>query len=363
MSSVWGKYFIVDIFGESHGDKIGVVLGGLPPGAALDTDALQVFMDRRRAGSEAWSTKRHEPDKINIVSGFYNGRTTGTPLCMLIGNTDTHSRDYAPGLNRPGHADYTGSVRYGGHNDPRGGGHFSGRLTAPLVFAGAVASQLLGAHGIYAATHIQRIADIQDTLFDATSIPASLADKLKSMRFPLIDTAKQAAMEQCVIDAAARGDSVGGVIECAISNIPAGLGNPMMDSVESRLSSLLFSVPALKGVSFGEGFGFAGMRGSAANDAYVKEGGRIIAKTNHNGGILGGISNGMPIVFSVAIKPTASISRPQNTVNLATGEEETIHIKGRHDPCIVPRAVAVVEAAAYICMLDLLLERGANYGI
>lgn len=363
MSSVWGKHFVVDIFGESHGEMIGAVLSSLPSGVPIDMDAIQAFMDRRKAGSEAWSTKRHEPDKPHIVSGLYGGRTTGTPLCMIIENTDTRSKDYDEGLNRPGHADYTGSVRYGGFNDPRGGGHFSGRLTAPLVFAGAVAQQILSRHGIYAATHIRCIADVEDERFNPVFVSAELADTLKAMRFPLINTAKQADMEQRVIAAAKEKDSVGGVIECAICGVPAGLGSPMMHSVESRLASLLFSIPAVKGVSFGEGFGFAARRGSEAGDAYEKSGDHIVTTTNHNGGILGGITSGMPVVFSVAVKPTPSIGKPQRTVNLKTHEFETLETHGRHDPCIVPRAIAVVEAAANICMLDLMLERRTYHGI
>lgn len=358
MSSIWGKHFTVDIFGESHGQMIGVVINGVTPGISLNLENIQAFMNRRKAGSEAWSTKRREPDEFNIVSGFADGKTTGTPLCMFIDNTDTRSKDYQQGLNRPGHADYTGSIRYNGFNDPRGGGHFSGRLTAPLVFAGAVAAQVLEAKGIFAATHIRKIQDIQDKTFDYTNIPKDLSETLKSMRFPLIDVSKQASMEQQVMNAAASGDSVGGVIECAVVGVPAGIGSPMMDSIESRLSSLLFSIPAVKGVSFGAGFGFADMLGSKANDEYIKDGEQIRTTTNNNGGILGGISNGMPIVFQTIIKPTPSISKPQKTVNLNTKESEMIEINGRHDPCIVPRAVAVVEAAACICILDLLMERG-----
>lgn len=358
MSSIWGKHFTVDIFGESHGQKIGVVINGVTPGISLELEKLQAFMDRRKAGSEAWSTKRREPDKFNIVSGFADGKTTGTPLCMFIDNTDTRSKDYQQGLNRPGHADYTGSIRYNGFNDPRGGGHFSGRLTAPLVFAGAVAAQILETKGIFAATHIQRIYNVQDESFDYTNISEDQAQTLKSMRFPLIDVSKQSDMEQRVKDAATSKDSVGGVIECAVVGVPEGIGSPMMDSVESRISSLLFSIPAVKGVSFGAGFGFSDMLGSNANDEFIKDGERIKTTTNNNGGVLGGISNGMPIVFQAVIKPTPSISKPQNTVNLITKQSEMIEIKGRHDPCIVPRAVAVIEASACICILDLLLERG-----
>ena len=363
MSSIWGRHFTVDIFGESHGKQIGVVLNGLPPGVRLNLDAIQAFLDRRRAGSDAWSTKRREPDVFDIVSGFADGHTTGTPLCALCANTNARSKDYAARPNRPGHADYTGHVRYGGFGDHRGGGHFSGRLTAPLVFAGAVAAQILAEKGIYAACHISRIADVCDSRFDMAHISKGQLDKLRTMRFPLIDETKRADMEQRIKDAMAENDSVGGVIEGAVIGMPPGVGSPMFRSVESVLSSMLFSVPAVKGISFGAGFGFAAMRGSAANDPYAMEDGRIVTTTNNNGGILGGITNGMPIVFQVAAKPTASIGQPQKTVNLDTQQPETITISGRHDPCIVPRAAAAIEAAACVCMLDILMERGTYHGI
>lgn len=357
MSSIWGKHFIIDIFGESHGPKIGVVIHGVTPGTVIDFAKVRAFLDRRRAGGEAWSTPRREADDFEVVSGYNDGHAEGTPLCVMFHNTQHNSADYAGHPNRPGHADYTGFMRYGGFNDPRGGGHFSGRLTAPLVFAGAVAAQMLEARGIYAATHIRRIADIEDAPFDKTSIPRELAQRLAAARLPLIDETKRELIEQAVVDATSQGDSVGGIIECALSGVPAGVGSPMMDTVESALSSILFAVPAVKGVSFGEGFGFASLRGSEANDAYTLKDGHIVTKTNHNGGILGGITTGMPIVFEAVIKPTASISIPQQTVNLEKLESETITVKGRHDACIVPRAAAAIEAAACIALLDLILER------
>lgn len=357
MSSIWGKRFIIDIFGESHGPKIGVVIHGVTPGTVIDFAKVRAFLDRRRAGGEAWSTPRREADDFEVVSGYYNGHAEGTPLCVMFHNAQHNSVDYAGHPNRPGHADYTGFMRYGGFNDPRGGGHFSGRLTAPLVFAGAVAAQMLEAKGIYAATHIRRIADIEDASFDKTSIPRELAKRLAASRLPLIDETKRELIEQAVVDAASQGDSVGGIIECALSGVPAGVGSPMMDTVESALSAILFAVPAVKGVSFGEGFGFASLRGSEANDAYSMKDGKVVTQTNHNGGILGGITTGMPIVFEAAIKPTASISIPQQTVNLEKLESETITVKGRHDACIVPRAAAAIEAAACIALIDLMLER------
>jgi chorismate synthase len=352
--SVWGRNITVDIFGESHGEAIGVVLSGLKPGFPLDIDKIQAMLERRKAGSEAWSTKRGEADKFSIVSGVLNGRTTGAPLCALCENKNARSGDYPEGLNRPGHADYTAHMRYGGFNDARGGGAFSGRLTAPLVFAGAVAAQMLEEKGVYAAAHIKRLAGADDEAFDKTGITRELADALKSSRFPLIDASKQHEMESRIAQAAAEGDSVGGVVECAVCGLPAGLGAEYFGSVESALSSILFAIPAVKGVSFGAGASIADMRGSEANDEYIIKDGKIAASTNNNGGILGGITNGMPVVFDVVIKPTPSIAKPQRTVNLKTMEPETIEIKGRHDPCIVPRAVPVVEAAALLAILDIM---------
>lgn len=358
MSSIWGHHFTVNLFGESHGPKIGAVISGLPAGTVFDFPRIRAFLDRRCPGGEAWSTKRGEADDFEIVSGYFDGHATGTPLCVLFHNTAQRPSDYQTPPNRPGHADYTGHVRYGGFNDPRGGGHFSGRLTAPLVFAGAVAQQLLETKSVFAATHIQNIAGIEDRPFDKTQIDKELAQKLSASRFPLIDETQRDPMETAVKNAASQSDSVGGIIECAICGLPAGVGNPFFGSMESRLSSLLFAIPAVKSVSFGAGEGFAYMRGSEANDAYTVNNGRIVTATNNNGGVLGGITNGMPLIFSVTIKPTPSIARLQQTVNLDTHEPAMIEIKGRHDACIVPRAAAVVEAAALIGVLDLILERG-----
>ena len=358
MSSIWGRHFVVDIFGESHGVKIGAVINGMPAGTTLDFSGIRAFLDRRMPGGEAWSTKRLEADDFEIVSGYRHGHATGTPLCVLFHNKAQQSKDYDDITNRPGHADYTGHVRYDGFNDPRGGGHFSGRLTAPLVFAGAVAQQILAQKGIVAATHIRRIADTEDAPFDKTGIDKELAERLAASRFPLIDETKREPMENAIKQAAEQLDSVGGIIECAVCGVPAGVGSPMFGTVESALSSMLFAIPAVKGLSFGAGFDFAQMRGSVANDAFALKDGEIVTTTNNNGGVLGGISSGMPIVFEVVIKPTASIAQPQQTVNLKTLEEETLEIKGRHDACIVPRAAAAIEAAACICILDLCMERG-----
>jgi chorismate synthase len=355
--SVWGRNITVDIFGESHGPSIGVVISGLKPGVTLDMEAIQRMLDRRKTGGEEWSTKRGEPDVFSVISGIKDGRTTGATLCAVCENKNARSGDYPEGLNRPGHADYTANVRYGGCNDPRGGGAFSGRLTAPLVLAGAVAAQILEIQGIYAAAHIKQIAGVYDSGFDKTLITMEQADALKASRFPLIDETKKQKMISKITDAAAEGDSVGGVIECAVCGVPAGLGSEYFGSVEGTLSSMLFAIPAVKGVSFGAGNALSGMKGSEANDFYALKDNRIVTLTNNNGGILGGITNGMPIVFEAVIKPTPSISKLQRTVNLKTHEAETIEIKGRHDPCIVPRAVPVVEAAALIAMLDIMTGR------
>jgi chorismate synthase len=355
--SVWGRNITIDIFGESHGPSIGVVISGLKPGVLLDVRKVQSMLDRRKAGGEEWSTKRGEPDVFSVISGLKDGRTTGAPLCAVCENKTAHSSDYPEGLNRPGHADYTASARYGGFNDPRGGGVFSGRLTAPLVFAGAVAAQMLEPLDIYAAAHIKQIAGVHDSGFDKTLITPGQAGALKSSRVPLIDETKKQEMIRKITDAAAEGDSVGGAVECAVCGVPAGLGSEYFGSVEGTLSSILFAIPAVKGLSFGAGFGLAGMKGSEANDFYALKDNKIVTLTNNNGGILGGTTNGMPIIFEAAVKPTPSISKPQRTVNLKTLETETIEIKGRHDPCIVPRAVPAVEAAALIAILDIMTGR------
>ena len=356
MSSIYGKNFTVDIFGESHGSAIGCVLNGLPSGISIDLQKIQEFLDRRRAKGEAWATKRKESDVPKILSGFFKGKTTGTPLCAVFENSDTRSKDYDTGMNRPGHADYTGSIRYKGYGDPRGGGHFSGRLTAPLVFAGAVAQQVLSEKDIFSAVHVKSIAGVYDKALSYTKITKELAEDIKKKPLAVIDDGAAQEMIDKIKEAAKEGDSVGGEIECAVVNVPAGLGSPMMEGIESRLSSLLFAVPAVKSVSFGAGSSFTTMMGSETNDEYVLKDGEITTLTNNNGGVIGGITNGMPIVFSVIVKPTPSINKPQKTVNLETKKEETLQVKGRHDPCIVPRAAAVIEAAAYIAILDIMME-------
>lgn len=359
MGSTWGNALKISIFGESHGAGIGVVLDGFPAGIAYDEAFILREMDRRAPGKNKQSTARREADLPKLLSGVYNDKTTGTPVCAVIENTDTRSGDYKDfsAQPRPGHADYTGMVRYRGYNDPRGGGHFSGRLTAPLVFAGAMCKLFLQSKGVTVGAHIQSIAQIQDTAFDDVAVSADQLAALRMQDYPVLNPRALDAMLSAIEDARMDRDSVGGVIECAAVGLPAGLGSPMLDTVEAKLSSLLFSVPAVKGVEFGVGFGFAEYRGSHANDAFVKnENGKIVTDTNNNGGVLGGITSGMPLLFRTVIKPTPSISKRQTTLNLTTGQAEPLEIQGRHDPCIVTRAAPVIEAAAAVALTDLWLE-------
>ena len=328
--NTFGEQLKLSIFGESHGNGIGIVIDGLPPGLAVDEAQIASEMARRAPGNDRLSTPRKEPDQVEIVSGVFNGFTTGAPLCGMIRNTNTRSKDYTPELPRPGHADLTAHLKYNGYEDYRGGGHFSGRLTAPLVFAGALCKSLLEKNDIFVSATITEIAGVQGE---------GLTE----------------AMEEAILNAKAEGDSVGGIIEACAKNLPVGLGSPFFGSVESRLASMLYSIPAVKGVEFGDGFALAKMRGSIANDPITRSGANYRTSTNHNGGINGGITNGMDLVFRVAIKPTPSISKPQETINLLTGEPTRFQVHGRHDPCIVPRAVCVIEAAAAIVLTDLLL--------
>ncbi|NCE65854.1 chorismate synthase [Pseudoflavonifractor sp. 524-17] len=319
------------IFGESHGPAIGVTLEGMPAGIVLDWDLIRREMARRAPGQNGISTPRREADEPQILSGVFEGRTTGTPLCAVIQNTDTRSRDYSrlKDLPRPGHADYTGQMRYQGCQDYRGGGHFSGRLTAPLVFAGAMAKLVLRERGVAVEAVISNLAGIVGP------------------------TPEQA--EEAILAAKADRDSVGGCIRCAVTGLPAGLGAPDYGrNVEGIFSQYLFAVPAVKGVAFGAGFGFAGLRGSEANDPFRMEGGRVVTATNHSGGINGGITNGMPVEFEVVLRPTPSIARPQQTVSLSRGENAQLTIEGRHDPCVVVRALPVIEAAGALAACEVL---------
>ena len=342
------------IFGESHGPAIGVTLTGVPAGLELDWAEISREMARRAPGKNAWSTARKEADQPEVLSGVFEGRTTGAPLCAVIANTDTRSQDYSrtKDLVRPGHADYPAFVRYGGHNDYRGGGHFSGRLTAPLVFAGAVAKQLLALRGVRVGAHISSIYGVSDDPLEDWDSLRAAADK----NFPVLNDGKGEAMKAAIAEAKEERDSVGGSIECAVFGLPAGLGSPDFgENAEGIFSQYLFAVPAVKAVAFGAGTAFSLMRGSEANDPlYVDDDGSVKAEQNCAGGINGGITNGMPLFFEVTLRPTPSIARPQFTVNLAKGENAVLELHGRHDPCIVPRAVPVIEAAAALAACELM---------
>lgn len=358
MSGIYGMNIKMAIYGESHGASIGLVIDGVPPGLQLDLEQIEKEMARRAPGKNQLSTQRKESDSFAIQSGFFEGYTTGTPLCVVIKNSDQHSKGYSilKDKMRPGHADYAGFVRYQGFNDYRGGGHFSGRLTAPLVFMGAVAKQALAQAGILVGAHILQIADINEENFNPLGIEDKKIVELAGKDFAVMDDAIGEKMQAKILEAKAELNSVGGVIETMVTNVPAGLGAPYFDSVESRLSHALFSVPAVKGVEFGDGFGISAMTGAEANDQLHYEDGKVVAETNHNGGITGGITNGMPVIFRVAIKPTPSISREQKTISLQEKCDTTLTIVGRHDPCIVQRAVPVIEAVTAWTMWDLLLE-------
>ncbi|MDO5785107.1 MAG: chorismate synthase [Eubacteriales bacterium] len=358
MGSVWGNNFKLTIFGESHGGGIGCVLDGFPAGVAYDEEFILSEMDRRAPGKNRQSTARREKDLPKILSGIFEGKTTGTPISCVIENTDTRSGDYRNLVDhpRPGHADYTGRIRFNGCNDPRGGGHFSGRLTAPMVFAGAMCKLFLRTKGIEVGSHIASVGQIMDTPFDDVHVSNEQLATLRTQAYPVINQRAQDAMLDQIEQARMAQDSVGGVIECAVTGVPAGLGSPMLSPAEGRIASILFSVPAVKGVEFGAGFAISAMRGSEANDRMLLEDGVVKTETNNNGGILGGITSGMPIIVRAAIKPTASISREQMTLNLADGKVEPLVVKGRHDPCIVTRAAPVIEAAVAAAMTDLYLE-------
>lgn len=356
MSSDFGKKVKIHIFGQSHSEAIGVVIDGLPVGEAIDLDEVQKFMERRAPGRNAYSTPRKEADMPRVVSGLFEGKTCGAPICAIIENTNTRSKDYdkLKDLPRPGHADFTAWVKYDGCNDHRGGGHFSGRLTAPLCFAGAVCKQILERKGICVGAHILSIKGVKDTPFDAVSIDADILEGVTSKVFPVQNDATGEAMQMEIAAAKEKGDSVGGIVECAITGLPVGVGEPMFDGLESVLASAVFAIPAVKGVEFGAGFAVADLFGSENNDDFIYEDGSVKTKTNNHGGSLGGISSGMPLIFRAAFKPTPSIGMEQDTISISKRENDKLAVVGRHDPCIVPRAVPVVEAAAAVAILDLL---------
>ena len=357
MSTVWGSKIKLTIFGESHSEAIGVVIDNLPAGIKLDIDEINREMARRAPNGGEFSTPRKEGDKVEIVSGYFEGKTTGTPLCGIIRNTNTKSGDYAQlkSVFRPGHSDYGYYLKSGGNNDYRGGGHSSGRLTATLVFCGAICKQLLRKKGIEIGAHIKSIKDISDKTFDV-NIDKEFLKSLTHEVLPLIDKSVYEPMRETILDAKSQGDSVGGCIECAITGLDGGIGEPFFESIESKLASLLFSVPAVKGVQFGKGYELTKMYGSQANDSFEYKDGKVITSTNNNGGILGGLSTGMPIVFDVAIKPTPSIFKEQNTIDVSKKENTKLSLKGRHDSCIVVRAVPVIEAVSAIAVYDLIKD-------
>lgn len=355
--NIWGTNIKLSIFGESHGEGIGVVIDGLPSGTRLDMELIGREMERRAPGRNPESTSRREPDRVEILSGFVGGATTGTPLAGMIRNTNTISKHYEKDLIRPGHADYTGFMKYGATHDYRGGGHFSGRITAPLVFAGAVAKQVLNSEGITVGAHILSVAGVRDRRFDSVNINAETLKALSGTDFPVLDKSIGEEMKAEISAAKVNKNSVGGMIECAVVGMPAGKGSPFFGSAESRISSMMFSVPAVKGIEFGAGFRFADMDGKTANDEFYAENGVIRTYTNNNAGINGGITNGMPIVFDVVIKPTPSIALKQRTVDMSKMENAEIEICGRHDPCIVHRGAVVAENAAAVAILDILLDK------
>jgi chorismate synthase len=353
MSSTYGENLKLSIFGQSHGPAIGMTLDGIPAGLPVDADKLQSFLNRRAPGQNDWSTPRKEEDRPEFLGGILDGYTCGAPIAAVIYNKNTRSGDYEnlKDCPRPGHADYTAQIKYGGFQDPAGGGHFSGRLTAPLCIAGGLCKQWLEEMGIHIGAHIFGISDIGDDKFDLFNPQIHEIDA----EFPVLNKKRGKKMQWKIKEAYEEGDSLGGLIQCAITGLPAGIGEPMFGGVESKIAQIVYGIPAVKALWFGEGVKAFYSKGSEFMDQYQSEDGRVLTKGNNNGGILGGITNGMPVLFCVAIKPTPSIAKPQQTVNLQTGETTTIEIKGRHDPCIVPRAVPVVEAAAAIAIYDLIL--------
>lgn len=363
MSSEFGKTLRVTVFGQSHGRAVGVVMDGLPAGERIDLAELRAFLERRRPGRSAFSTARQEADTPVFLSGLADNQTCGSPLCAIIENADARVGDYAELARkpRPGHADYPAFVKWGGKADLSGGGHFSGRLTAPLCVAGGIAEQILARRGVFIGAHLAAAAGIEDAPFPLLPAPelfAAVAEK----PFPVLDDGCGERMQAAILAASEDGDSVGGVIECAAVGLPAGLGAPMFGGVENRLAAALFGIPAVKGIEFGAGFAAAALRGSENNDPYrMTAEGRVAAMTNHAGGALGGLTTGMPLVLRAAIKPTPSIFKPQKTVDLGRMTDAELTIKGRHDPCIAPRAVPVVEAVCAAVLLDMMLEERSKW--
>jgi len=359
LSSQYGNKIKISIFGQSHSCAIGVCVDGLPAGFAPDINELRAFLRRRSPGRTGISTSRSEGDEPEILSGLVNGVTCGAPLAIIIRNTDTRSADYREitEIPRPSHADYTAHIKYGGYQDVAGGGHFSGRLTAPLCAAGGICLQILGDIGVDICAHILSIGGVRDVAFNPLGATAEELKAIRNNALPVILREAGEAMRQSIYDVKKKGDSLGGIVECIAMGLPAGLGDPMFDGIENRIAKIVFGIPAVKGLEFGNGFACAGLRGSENNDGFHMDGGAVKTYTNNCGGILGGITNGMPVIFRAAIKPTPSISVEQRSVNLTSGEDAVLQVKGRHDPCIVPRAVPCMEAAAAIAMYDAYLNR------
>ena len=361
MSSIYGENIKLSIFGQSHGNAIGMTMDGIPAGLPVDTDALQKFLNHRAPGLHDFATPRKEADIPEFLSGIVDGYTCGAPIAAMIHNTNTRSADYSNLKNcpRPGHADYTAQIKYGGYQDAAGGGHFSGRLTAPLCIAGGLCKQWLEANGIRIAAHLSMCAGVDDGP-DALDWVNPDLDRIRT-DFPVINEEAGKKMRDAIAAVKADGDSTGGIIQCFVTGVPAGIGEPMFGGMESRIAQIVYGIPAVKGLEFGSGFMGSTLTGSHNNDAFCVSDGKIKTKQNNAGGILGGITTGMPLVFRVAVKPTPSISCPQETVNIQTGAECTVQINGRHDPCIAPRAVPVVEAAAALAIFDAMKEV-LNYG-
>ncbi|MGI6075205.1 MAG: chorismate synthase [Pyramidobacter sp.] len=371
MSSSWGEKLRITLFGQSHSAAVGVVVQGLPAGFPVDRERLGAFMRRRAPGRSPLATPRKEDDCPEFLSGLSKGRLCGAPLCMVIRNADVRPADYSAFVDvpRPGHADYTAAVKYGGFQDSSGGGHFSGRLTAPLTAVGGICLQILESLGVFVGAHVAAVGKVRDRPFDPVTLSRGDFEGRIFEPLTVLDGDAGERMAELIAHVASRQDSVGGIVECGAVGLPAGLGDPIFGGLENRIASLVFGIPAVKGVEFGSGFGAASMLGSQHNDRFVAEGGAVRTATNNHGGILGGISSGMPLIFRAAFKPTPSISLPQKTLNVKTMEETELRIGGRHDPCIVPRAVPCVEAAAAVALCDALLpgdcrplEGGMSHG-
>lgn len=355
MSSETGKKIKVSIFGESHGTAIGAVVDNLPAGEKIDLEELQSFMKRRQGGNNKYSTPRKEADVPEIISGVKDGFTTGAPLCLIIKNENTRSQDYKIDIPRPGHADFTAYTKYAGFCDLRGGGHFSGRLTAPICAVGGILLQILKRRGIDIVAHLLSVGDVCDDKINSLSLDTQQRDKIKSGEFPTFSAPAGDKMQDLIIGVREEGDSIGGCVECGIYGMAAGLGNPMFEGVENVIAASVFGIGGVKGIEFGNGFESTKLHGSENNDEFYMDSDTIKTRTNNHGGLLGGITTGMPVVFNVAFKPTPSISKQQKSVSFTKKEDTALSVKGRHDPCIVVRAVPCIEAISAIAISDFLL--------